>query len=349
MLSRISDKSALMSEAEKEYWMVRTEDGELYDQFVENNFIAIKVPFVGADLFYKINKDGLNEVQALERIRQHLKTAYEEYKFNDRSEYSQLIDDLDNNRTVGLRTSQLYNFVYKIKCGDIVIVPSTGAYYLSIGKVVDTDLLVDDSINKEFRIAKKVKWLTRLSKSKLDPCLYKALGAHQAISNISVYKEYIERNYNSYFVKDDEYHFVLSITSDDISAKKLFGLGSELLKIVENIKEKAAVLDVDVEELNMSINLNSPGKIDFKCKNVKLAILIIAVTTTLSGGRLTYDKLNFQTKGLFESLVKAINEFRKESNDIEIQKKVVDSYMTGLKVQTVENGNKAMQDNSNEK
>ena len=44
-----------------------------------------------------------------------------------------------------------------------------------------------------------VFWSKELSKSKMDPCLYPIFQAHQAINNISEYKDYIERNIGNYF------------------------------------------------------------------------------------------------------------------------------------------------------
>ena len=90
--------------------------------------------------------------------------------------------------------------------------------------------------------------------------------AHQAINNVNEYAEVIERSINDMFVLDDEAHVVINVESEKIAAKDLFGLGQQLLGLVDDVSNEFN-LSVPSSDFQVSININSPGKIDitFKC------------------------------------------------------------------------------------
>ncbi len=88
--------------------------------------------------------------------------------------------------------------------------------------------------------------------------------AHQAVNKVNDYAEIIERSVNDLFILEDEVSFCnYMFGSDTIAAKNLFGLGASLMEILDEISEKF-VLGISSEDLEVTININSPGKIHIK-------------------------------------------------------------------------------------
>ncbi|MDQ9769528.1 hypothetical protein RFZ33_21035, partial [Acinetobacter baumannii] len=74
-------------------------------------------------------------------------------------------------------------------------------------------------------------------------------------------------------------------------------LVQDVLKTVSKISDTYD-LGIDVRDIQLSINVNSPGKMDFISTGKKV-ILTMAVVAALAGGTLQYGELEIQTKGLF--------------------------------------------------
>ena len=315
----------------KEYWMVRTENRLLYNSFLEDNFVALSIPFVDTHFLSELRLLSLSEQDTIEYIKR-----YFEVNANSSTVYSEdRIKELSNPYTISLRASQLFNFVHKIRKGDIVLIPSHGANKICIG-IIESDNLLEKG---DFSLAKRVKWINTLFKSRLDPLLYKALGAHQALSNISQYREYIERNYRSYYRINDEYHFVLSVSSSKISAANVFGLGNELLGLVQSIIDDCSVSGINLSyDLNLAINLNSPGKIDLKTKNKKLYFLLLGVAFVLSGGSISIGPIELETNGLIKTIIDEVKEYIKvQTDDKKGQLMTPAVFINELNVNNVEN------------
>ena len=202
---------------------------------------------------------------------------------------------------------------------------------------MDELLAANPVMNGHFTLVRSVEWIKEIKKSRLDPCLYKALGAHQAICDISRYAEYIERNYNSYFVVDDKFYYVLTVNAESISAYKLTSIINNLLDTVQKISDSEG-LGIDVEDIQFSINVNSPGKFSF-VTTAKNAALIMAVAVALFGGRISYENFEASTDGGFSSLVECVNEFLNQDQEREQREQLFERYINSLDLQSVENIN----------
>ena len=315
---------------DKSYWMVRTDDGTNYPTFSDNNIVALNVRNVSIghiQSLYRQNNDKKECVQLIksylirEHAEGHIRLSYE-------------IESQGYSTNVGRLAGQIFSMAFEMHFGDIVLIPSHGASELKIGKIVDADLIIDNAINNQFSIARRVEWLKTISKRKLDPCLYKALGAHQAVSNISDYSEYIERNYHSYFTIDGKMHYVLTVNNATISA---VNLSRCILIILETAQEisNACGLDLNMDDVEFTINVNSPGKFSF-ISTVKTSILVIAVATAIGGGTLHYQNLEMSTNGAFSNLVEGINSLLDANENRREQQELFNRYMQSLELQSVE-------------
>jgi restriction system protein len=143
----------------QKYWLVRTQSGEFYDEFYHDNFIGI-----GWDLL-TLEDFSNDEEQILDKI----KTAFPEEK------------------QPGRILSQIKRFIFDIKPGDIVLIPSHSSFYISFGRV-ESDLYLDEVGDNDifeerclFQKRKKVTWLKTVRRDGLDPYLYKLLNSHHTI------------------------------------------------------------------------------------------------------------------------------------------------------------------------
>ena len=316
----------------KKYWLVRTDDGANYNTFSERSFVALNlqnfpIGFVNAARQIENPRERLSALKnSLMQLHQQQPNLLS-YDSTD-SSYSS---------NMGRLASQISSISLEMNRGDIVLIPSQGASVLKIGRIVDVDLATDVAITRHFSFARKVEWIKEISKRRLEANLYKALGAQQAICDISKYASVIERNYTSYFVIDDEYHYVLTVNAETVSAYELTALVQNVLKTVDEISHDFN-LGIDAKDIKISINVNSPGKMDFISTGKKV-ILTMAVAVALAGGTLTYEHLEVKTEGLFGSLVDAVNRWKNAEQTRRQNQELFDLYKNSLGVKTVEDWN----------
>lgn len=330
LLQEVTEASATINT--KKYWLVRTDDGANYNTFSERNFVALNlqnfpIGFVNAARQIEHPKERLSLLKnSLIQLHQQQPNLLS---------YDPIDSSYSSN--IGRLASQISSISLEMNRGDIVLIPSQGASILKIGRIVDVDLSTDEAITSQFSFARKVEWIKEISKRRLEANLYKALGAHQAICDISKYASVIERNYTSYFVIDDEYHYVLTVNAETVSAYELTALVQNVLKTVDEISHDFN-LGIDVKDIKISINVNSPGKMDFISTGKKV-ILTMAVAVALAGGTLTYEHLEVKTDGLFSSLVDAVNRWKNAEQKRKQNQELFDLYKNSLGVKTVEDWN----------
>lgn len=338
LLQDVTEASATTNT--KKYWLVRTDDGANYNTFSERSFVALNLQNFPIGF--------VNAARQIEHPRVRLsvlKNSLIQLHQQQPNLLSYDPADSSYSSNIGRLASQISSIALEMNRGDIVLIPSQGASILKIGRIVDVDLATDEAITRQFSFARKVEWIKEISKRRLEANLYKALGAHQAICDISKYANVIERNYTSYFVIDDEYHYVLTVNAETVSAYELTALVQNVLKTVNEISYDFN-LGIDTKDIKISINVNSPGKMDFISTGKKV-ILTMAVAAALAGGTLTYEHLEVKTDGLFGSLVDAVNRWKDAEQKRRQNQELFDLYKTSLNVKSVEDWN-AMLDEAEE-
>lgn len=325
-------------ENHKQYWMVRTDDGTNYETFSDNGFVALNLQNISLADLRDLHQQHQDKDGCVPLIRELLIGLHQQNRINLPFNRDSIAYSANISRLAG----QIYRMAYEMRYGDIVLIPSHGAAEMKIGRIIDADPITDDHIIDRFSIARKVEWIRTISKKLFDPCLYKALGAHQAISNVSDYSQFIERNYRSFFTLDDKMHYVLTINTDSVSAFKLSKYVSGILEVTKEISD-AYNLGIDIDEVAFSINVNSPGKFSF-ISSVSASILIIAVATAIGGGSLQYENLNISTNGTFSTLVEGVNAFLDAEEERREKREKFDNYMNSLEVTSVENWNSRVDD-----
>ncbi|MQM48018.1 hypothetical protein [Segatella copri] len=247
---------------QRRYWMVRTNSGTYFDLFVEKGYVALNRNDIPYKAVYDANQEYDKPDLVVKKVKQTIK---ESANFNN-SLYA-------DERALSVAVSQVYKFVYDIHKGDVVIIPAENSNKICIG-LFEEDFIADNKQTTEkFVYTRKVKWIKQLEKRYFDPFFYKLFTSHQAICDVGDYKEYIERCICSQFVINDESHYVIALTSETIKARHLFKFGDLMLQLFEEYIQSES-LEYDVNGIDASINLNSPGRIDFK-SNVKMGALLM--------------------------------------------------------------------------
>lgn len=317
----------------RDYWMVRTDRGRNYDPFLQHGIVALRMPYVSTAFASQLVHANMGEVETMSRIKTHFSDLIN----NPANANQPLLKEIDDPSTLSKRASQLYSFCLKMNSGDIVLIPSSDSSYISMGVVDGDEMLVNDKLNEDYPIARKVKWINQISKTRLEPGLYRAIGNHQAMTNISKYAESLERNYGSCFLMDDVCHYVITFNSEQISADKFFGLGQTLLQTLQKLSNKYD-LQIDVRDINLTMNLNSPGRIDFK-SNILIAVLMMAILSSCSGGDMTYDNVLHGAKESFTELVQKVYDFFGADGENAQMCHAISDYLNGMDAQAVEKFN----------
>lgn len=319
---------------EKRYWLVRTKSGELYDTFRENNIVAVE--------HNEVSLSTLNEIRIQHQGNPiNIQTAI---KAKVRSEHEKrvLIDDEEeyNLRKSGLISSQIYKFAFEMKKGDTVLIPSYNSDIVSFGIIKES--YIGDFAPEELRkietaaiLKKRVKWIDDLKRIELDPYLYRMFTAHQAINEVGSYADVIERSISDFFVLDEEAHSIINVQNEkEIPAPDLFAMGGDILKIVDAFAEKYD-LGFSSKDLQVTINLNSPGKIDLKSKIKKVTVSTALILAIFGGGYKDKNGHSLATEGL-AGIIKAIDELIEHHHQRTMQDNIYNTYKDSIKVKESE-------------
>lgn len=317
----------------KHYYLIRTDQGRNYNQFADNNFVALNYTNHPIGYLSEIIRNYTDSNDRVKKIREKLLDFDQHDIINLTSRNGERMEG----GTLTLTANQIYTVAYGIQNGDIVIIPDKNSHRIRIGRITD-DCLASDI--EAFSYARHVQWIKEIPKSRLDPCLYRALGANQAVCDVTKYAEIIERNYTSYFSVKDTYFYVLTVNTPNVSAMQLTGTIYSLLQIAQSISNDFN-LGIDIEAVNFTINVNSPGKFSF-ASSAAAAILIMATSSSIFGGDIRYDEFETSTDGAFNTLVNYINEYRRCSQALSHKDQLFQRALNSLEIKAVEDINNAV-------
>ena len=314
----------------KNYWLIRTQAGTLYDEFRSNDFVALEhfeVPLLFLNQIKDLSSDQKNE-----NIKRYVKDYYQKKVAVSPTE------ELTQHKT-SLIASQIYRFVYELKKGDTVIIPSSNSDYISFGVVTESFIAganadLNSTILNQYTLKKRVRWIKEIARKDVEPYLFRIFTAHQAINDIGQYADIIERSVKDLYVLDDEAHLVINVGADNISATNLFGLGCDILGLIDAVAKEFG-LDVKSSDLEVAININSPGKIDLKSKIRKTTIIAGIILFICGGGYEGHNGTKISTPGL-PAIVETIFNFIKTNKESALKEKIFEQYKDSLQVKQPE-------------
>jgi restriction system protein len=301
-----------------EYWFVRTNYGLYFDTFYEHGFIGI----------------GWNEI-TLEELK-HVKES-EQY-IREKLMRSEQFDP-ENKHTQGKITTiinKLINFV-NLKKGDIIIMPSQNSSRYAFGEILNnlTFVDIDKSHGCDYYKRREVKWLADKYVSQLDPIFYKIKISRHSISQIQDYGIYIDNIINTLYRKDDNAHFVLDITTiKDINV-------NSLISLIDNIQDLISKINVsfnlgeEIDKNSIRLNLQSPGKIEFKLPVGKSLIILATIisltccTDEQQSQGTVQQSANPELHSFIQSHSDSLINIKKSMDELEVDKEKINRFRYG--------------------
>lgn len=292
---------------ERNYWLIRTESGKFYFDFLENNYVSI-----GWDEFSDINIFKNTEEK---KLKEHIASVYKDEK------------------RPGYIYNQIKRFMFDIKKGDMILIPSENSSQIAFGIVQET-FFIRDTINNNttnlkipkcnFKKCIKVEWKSKIFKEKFDPYLKMLLFTHTTITDINDYKGYINRLLYSNYILDDMIHVTFNITTkDNINAVELLNFLNLISKESIDVFNQVTGSDFKKDTVDVKLNVQSPGPIEFIGYAIGGILVISIINAFLFGIKLDVElfkivKFNIDNEGLITYIFKFIQE--KNANNQSIAK-----------------------------
>ncbi|MFJ7839813.1 restriction endonuclease [Lysinibacillus sphaericus] len=267
-------------EENRNYWLVRTESGAYYNDYTSGNYIAI-----GWDEFSNASEFS-SEIMS-ENMANKISKEYPD-------------------KQPGRIYNQIRKFLFDIKIGDVVMIPSENSRVINFG-IVTSDYIARENNKVDscpFIKSKSVNWIKSINRNKLDPYLFKMMQAHQTINNAKDYAHFIDRTMYSFYEKNEKSYLILPVNKkEDIPAfdlSQFINSITDLVPIINEIFES----ENDKRDLDIKINVQSPGYVELKSEDKKLvprvlALLKFALTTKDDIGEVL-EKTSLEKKQLLE-------------------------------------------------
>ncbi|MEO2070779.1 MAG: hypothetical protein ABGW99_05510 [Zunongwangia sp.] len=281
--------------SDRKYWFVRTQAGDFYETFLENSYIAIGYDTIRLSIIKSANENKHAKKALSEAIKK---------KFPEETR-------------PGYIGNQLIDFTYRIKQGDIVVIPSSGSSHISIGEVKSTPVFeVNDPLSKKdchFLKRKSIEWLKmHVPLKTLDSQLLRLKYTQRTVTLIPEdLTSYIDRNIVPLYVKDNNAHLALNVQkTDHLSAYNLFGAWADLLELADEFGDSEDI-EINKEDFDIRINVQSPGTIEFISYSIIGLVALSVIVAAIIGAEFESNskvlKFKFKTEGLLQRITKFLD------------------------------------------
>lgn len=304
------------------FWMVRTQRGYFYNEFVTRRFVALA--------WNNIDSRTDFSESSRESLKDDILMEYEEI-----SRPSMVIN-------------KCVTFINEIKEGDILVIPSAGSKYITfalagkyfednsktielertvIYRIKNHDVDIND-VSCPYKKRRHITLLRTITNEEVNYSLGRAISNYHGVSNLDTYARQILNSLYNYYIFNNDISLVYNVKKTDPITPR------ELNSILYGTTEIFA--DIAPEEcLSTQITLNSPGEIVFNLKDV-LNLLkdnwqyFFGMLIFLGGGSV----LTFKVPGAIDVIKSIINipneqrikEAEAQQKEIEIYEKKLELY-----------------------
>jgi restriction system protein len=302
--------------AERQYWFIRTNGGEFYQDFIDTKSIGIGFNLV---TLADVNKAFADKSDPYGQLHA---AVYKRY----------------NTDTTGKAAGLIWRFLKEIKPGDVVVMPSGGSNRLYFGEVTNgdpfevvTEVADDDVV---YRKRRSVNWISEKDWYNVDSNVYRAFASPQALTQITAYGDYLDREMYALYTKGGETHVRLDIrTVGGIDGDDYFDMGHSLLSLCREFRRDIKLPDKG-NKIEVRSNVQSPGIFEFIMHApVVASFLASALTVALFGGHVKAEKLGIDigTDGLLKGLSNFMMEGKKRQllEDLRGNLKAMDAHVAG--------------------
>ena len=256
--------------SKRRIWFFRTKAGQYYFDFFANSYIALGWDLIPVELIVD-SKIGRIEKKA------NIQALY------------------PNEKRPGLILSQMDIFYNKMQLGDLVVIPSEGSKEISIGEIgeVSDSIIHKSDINVDyehctFAHKRSVSWIKTVDAGQ-DIYLFKALRAHQTISDITDEAKLILRNLYPVYIAGDYIHLTLQKQTDsELSLACNVRFLSSILKIADKTAELYGQQTFG-DEMSLKTAVGSPGFIELISAAVPTSLFAIYIIILAIGKEKSSD------------------------------------------------------------
>lgn len=275
-------------DANSNYWFVRTDGGQYFSSFFQNNFIGI----------------GWNEITLadLKRPEYEVKTKIARvYKLDSKV------------RADRAKVTDIYNKIVRfttLRKNDVVVIPSENSEYLSFGVIDDQAPfeVTKTHFDCPYLKRRKIKWINNEPRlfSTVDDAFYKIRKSRHAISIIDEYADFVDSAMYSVYKKEDTSHFVVNVKKQgEINWKELGQTLVDMHTLMAEINTTFK-LDEDIANSSIQIALQSPGLFNLCQKGIALILLATALgASSCSEVKNNLSRQDKDTMNTFENTNKA--------------------------------------------
>lgn len=289
--------------SERHYWIIRTNSGDYYEDFVLHQYISIAWDYVTLAI---LNNKSEDEIKRLISV-------YE--KITDNTIYLEAEETNDPSKG---KVTAIYNkicrFVFEISKGDIVLIPSFNSDLITIAEVVGdvyevqnyVERYLEENSNTEiipcpYFKRRKINTLKTIKKEEMDIYLAKGFNSQHALSNMDDYSSYIDRTIYGIYMKNNSVHTTIHAGHPNgLTLKELVSLSSILERSAMSLAEQCGV-PFDSSEIEVKLNIHSPGLIELigalSGGGIILSLLIFSLNNLLNGGKLSISYKKDSTTG----------------------------------------------------
>lgn len=316
----------------RNYWLIRTGSGKFFSDFLKNNYVSI-----GWDEFN--SKEDFMSMDE-KKIKEQISKKYPDEK------------------RPGYIYNQIKRFMFDIKIGDMVLIPSENSSQIAFG-IITKDFFVREIKNQQntpnsqkcfFKKCIKVEWKTKILKNNFDPYLKMLMFTHTTISDVNDYKDYINRALYPMYSCNGKLHIIFNVLSkNNIS---LINLTSFLSSIDSYTKIFSDYIDININsnDLNVKVSVQSPGPIEifgniynFATDNFSAILVLALILNYIVGGSMKFTKTSKKEEseigsdGLIEKILKLKKESNKQKNkekqlELEAQRQQFEQQLELLKI-----------------
>lgn len=292
------------------FWMIRTQGGYFYNEFIAKKIVALA--------WNNIDSNTDFSEQSKERLHDDIMLNF---------------PDISRPSTV---VNKCKNFMYEVKAGDILVVPSKGSRYVTfayageyfednnktvalekavIERIKNKDVDIND-VSCPYKKRRHIELLRTVSSEDINYSLYRAISSYHGISNLDDYAKHILNElYNAYIFQGDA-SIVYNIRKQTpITPRELSNLIYGNLECLTKI--------IPEENISTQMALNSPGDAVYTLKNIydfarDNWTAIFALLIFLGGG----SALSFHVPGMIDivkSIINAPNEIKQKNTEAEMK------------------------------
>lgn len=287
---------------ETNYWLVRTNSGDLFEEYYNNGYISIGWDYLTLDeLKNKSEEDIKNKIAKFE--------GFDPNKSSDKTKITGSYNKLQT--------------FLSLKKNDVVLIPSRNSDRIAFGKVADDNIYEDDTEKEDgsFFKKRKIVWDEAKSIRFLNPIFYQIKSNHHSISNVDRFAPYIDRVMENLYIKNDSTHYVLKIEKDEnINFEDLKILMDNINVLVKSINDEFG-FNENLDEFYIKINLNSKGAVELIKAGKSLAVMAYILSLVSCGNAEEEKNQNIQNiinkndKELIET-TKAIDSLEVDINSL---------------------------------